>query len=424
MVDDLSIEGLTPAAERGYSRNHYSLVRERGLRAGVRRATVGVVHLMRPFFKNSLRWLAAASAVLCAGRLFAQAPAPIVAYIGTFTNTGSAGVYRVRLNPADGSISAPAVAARTRDPEYLAFSPDQTQLYVANELESTISAYAVDRATGALRFLNRQPTGGGNAAHLAVDPSGRILVVADYPNGTVAVFPIRPDGSLGRRSGFYQQRGPHGPNSDRQKGPHAHCVTFSPDGRFVTVCDLGLDRVFVYRVDAEHGTLTPDDPAFASVPPGAGARHSVFSPDGRFLYVVNEMGGSVCVFAYDAANGALTLRQTISTLPASYHGFNGSAEIAVSPDGRFVYASNRGPNSIAVFAASPADGRLTRVEITPSGGDGPRGFALSPDGKWLLCANQNSNNVRVFAVNRNTGRLTLTPAQASIPQPVCVLFLR
>jgi 6-phosphogluconolactonase len=249
-----------------------------------------------------------------------------------------------------------------------------------------------------------------------------MLIVTNYAGGSVCTFQVGADGTLGERGEFFAMSGPPGPNRLRQEKAHPHSATLSADGRFAYVCDLGLDRVLVYRTDPARAALIPADPPFASVPPGAGARHSVLSGDGRFLYVVNELGGSVSVFQVQARTGALTPGETVSTLPPGFHGENGSAEIQLSPDGRFLYASNRGPDTLTVFSRNRDDGRLTPVEIVPCGGRWPRNFSLSPDGRWLLCANQNSADVTVLARDPASGRLTLTPNRCTVSQPVCVLF--
>ena len=367
-------------------------------------------------------WLAGFLASSCALSAASQ-----LVYIGT----GSRGIYALRLDSADGTLSAPMLAADDRDPGFLALDPSKRRLYAVDEIPPAlsakanaggVSAFAVDRVSGSLTLLNQRPSGDGPPPHLVVDATGKMLIAADYGAGTICAWPIESDGSLGERSALIEHRGRPGPNRDRQSRPHPHSVTLSPDNRFAFVCDLGLDRVFAYRIDPSRGALAPNDPPFTVVRAGAGPRHSKFSPDGRFFYVVNEMGGSICVFAYDAARGSLSLRQTISTLPPGFRGANTSAEVRIDPRGRFLYASNRGPDTLAVFARDPLHGTLTPVEIVPCGGSQPRNFALSPDGRWLLCANRATNNVVVFRVDPATGRLIQTPNQATIGQPICVLF--
>jgi 6-phosphogluconolactonase len=249
-----------------------------------------------------------------------------------------------------------------------------------------------------------------------------MALAANFGAAYVCALPIGPDGRLGARSAFIEQRGPTGPNRDRQTQAHAHSITISPDNRFALACDLGLDRIYVYRVDPASAGLAPNDPPFAMAPPGAGPRHGKFSADGRFFYVANEMGGSVCVYSWDGARGALTLKQTISTLPTGFRELNTVAEIRIHPNGRFVYVSNRGHDSIAVFGRDPVAGTLDLIEIVPCGGKHPRNFALSDDGRWLLCANRDTDTVVLFRVDPGSGRLHGTGREAAIPRPVCVLF--
>ena len=358
---------------------------------------------------------------------------PMRVYLGTYTDTTSRCIYVLQFDPADGSISPATLAAAADNPTFLALDPAKTHLYAtgtvrvepaAPQPRGGISAFAIDPDSGMLRLLNQQPTGGGATTHVVVDATGRMVIAANYGDAYVCALPVQADGSLGPRSAFISHvgRAPLGPNHDRQTQAHAHSVTLSPDNRFVFACDLGLDRIFSYRLDPATANLIPNDPPFAVVPPGSGPRHSKFSADGRFYYVADEMGGTVCAYAYAADRGALTLLEVAPTLPADFKALNTVAEIRLSPDQRFVYVSNRGHDSIAVFARDPAQGTLTRVEIVPCGGQHPRNFALSPEGRWLLCANRDTDNVVVFRVDPATGRLTATGAQTKVPHPVCVLF--
>ena len=328
-------------------------------------------------------------------------------FIGTYTRDGrSHGIYSLRLNLATGALTAPMLASGAQNPTFLALHPDKRHLYACGELRGTVdqplggvSAFAIDAAAGTLAFLNQQPTGDGATTHLAVDATGRMVMAANYGAGYVCALPIDAAGRLGERSAYFPITGPLGPNPSRQDKPHTHSVTLSPDNRFVFACDLGLDRVYGFRLDPTKAALAPANPPFTATPAGVGPRHSKFSADGRFFYVANELGGAVCVFAYDAEHGALTLKQKISSLPADFRGENTTAEIRLSLDGRFVYVSNRGPDSLAVFARDPAAGTLTLVEIVPCGGKHPRNFALSPDGRWLVCANRDTDNLVVFRVD-------------------------
>jgi 6-phosphogluconolactonase len=352
----------------------------------------------------------------------------LLLFLGTYTPAGGAsrGIYAVRLDPATGRLGEPVLAAETPNPTFLAWHPDGRTLYALGENGQVngkpggaLAAYRHDAATGALSFLNAEPTGGIGLAHVGVDATGRTAVVISYHGGYVSSFPILPGGALGVRTSFLPHAGPLGPNTKRQDKPHPHSVTFSPDNRFVYDCDLGLDRIFRYNLDPAAATLTPAGETASS--PGAGPRHSTFSAGGNFLYVINELNGTIEVFAA-SPSGALTLVQAITTLPADFAGENICAEIRLSPDGRFVYGSNRGHDSLAIFSRDTATGTLALVEIVPTGGKHPRNFNLSPDGLWLVCANKDSDNVTVFARDPATGRLTRTAQTLGVPQAVCVLF--
>jgi len=352
-----------------------------------------------------------------------SAAAEHLIFLGTYTRTTSQGIYAVRLDAATGALSAPVLAATTPNPSWITFTPDGKILYAVSESDAMAAAFRVDSTRGTLSPLQTpQSSGGAAPCHLVVDPTQRTLLVANYHTGIVAAMPLLADGTLGSPN-VIQHTG-HSLNPERQASPHVHSVTLSPDGRFVLVCDLGLDRIFTYRVDAAQSRLTPATPPAVATPPGSGPRHSVFGADGCHAYAVTEMGSTVLAFDYDPATGALTLRQSLSTLPPDFKGSSTGAEIRLHPNGRFVYASNRGHDSIAIFGVDAASGRLTLVAITPCGGRNPRSFALSPDGAWLVCANQNSNSLTVFRVDPATGQLTSTGHAATVPLPVCVLFAR
>ncbi len=353
-------------------------------------------------------------------------------FIGTSTGPQSAslGIYAVRLDSTTGGLSKPILAAKTPNPGFLAWHPDGRVLYALGESagpdgksDGAVTAFAFNRETGSLSVVNTQTAGDAGTTHLAVDATGRLLITVSYHGDYVASFPLAADGRILPRASFISPQGPLGPNSSRQEKPHPHSVIISPDNRFAFVADLGLDRVLAYRLNLAAGTLEPNDPAYLATPPGSGPRHTKFSRDGRNLYILGEIDGSVTTCAYDAVRGTATPLQHISTLPAGFMVTDPdrAAEIRVHPNGRFVYASNRGHDSIAVFAVN-ADGTLKLVEITASGGGHPRNFELSPDGSWLVCANRDSNNLVVFKVDAATGRLTRTGATASVPAPICVLF--
>jgi 6-phosphogluconolactonase (cycloisomerase 2 family) len=367
-----------------------------------------------------------------AGR-YLQAPAgsaggPLV-YFGTYTGENSKGIYVSRFDSVSGKLSAPELAAETRNPTFLAVAPGGHFLYAVSEVDEVggkpagaVSAFALDAATGRLTLLNRQLSGGGGPCHVAVDATGKCLLVANYGSGTVAALPIHADGSLGEAATVLQHTG-SGSNPNRQAGPHSHFIMPSPDNRFTLDCDLGLDRIFINRLDAEAGKLTAGEPPFAGVVPGSGPRHLVFSTDGRFVYVLNEMSGTITAFSYAPANAVMTEIQTITTLPPDFSGNNTSAEIALHPSGKFLYASNRGLDSIAVFAVNQSTGRLTFVEHQPTQGRTPRHFAIDPTGRWLLAENQASGSVVLFAIDQETGRLQPTGQTVPIGSPVCAVFV-
>lgn len=351
--------------------------------------------------------------------------------LGTYTGADSRGIYAVRLDAETGALSSPELVAELPHPEFLALHPNGRIVYALTQVagddgknSGAVAAFAVDAAKGRLTPLNVESTGRGSLCHIAVDTTGRMAVVASYGGGYAASFPLLADGRVGPRASLLAHEGAVGPNQPRQDAPHAHSVTISPDNRLALVADLGLDRVFAYTLSPADGTIVPHEPAFAAIEPGAGPRHTKFSPDGRSFYVLDELDNTITACRYDAARGAVEPFQRVSTLPEDFAGRNTTSEIRIHPNGRFVYAANRGHNSLAVFARDPDTGALTRVEIVPCGGEQPRNFALTPDGAWLLCGHQNSNGLAVFRVDADTGRLTATGPVVAAPRPVCVLFLR
>lgn len=363
------------------------------------------------------------TALLLFGSVSVHSMNPHHLFIGTYTRDGSRGIYALTLDAATGALSTPTIAAEAKSPSFVALSPDHRFLYAVSESEQMAAAFAVDPATGKLTSLQAPQSAGGVApCHLAIDATDRTLLVANYHTGIVAALPIRADGTLGPPGSVIQHTG-SSVNPARQSSPHVHSVTISPDNRHVIVCDLGLDKIFTYRLDPATARLTPAEPPFTAAAPGAGPRHFKFSPDGRHAFAITEMGSTLTSYAYAAANGALTPLDTRSTLPPGFVGVSSCAEVRVHPNGRFVYGSNRGHDSIAAFAFDAATGRLNLVEITPTGGKSPRNFALTPDGAWLVAANQYSDSLTVFRVDPATGRLTRVAASAHISTPVCVLFL-
>lgn len=349
-------------------------------------------------------------------------------YVGTYTVRGSQGIYAYRFDPHTGELTALGLAAQTTNPSFLAVDPSGRFVYAVNELSNyhgektgAVSAFAIDRATGKLTFLNDVSSHGAGPCYVSLDKTGKCVLVANYDSGSVAVFPRLKDGRLGPASAFVQHHG-SSVNHERQEGPHAHSIEVSPDNHFALAADLGLDHLLVYRFDAAKGTLTPNDPPFAPIDPGNGPRHFAFTPDGRFVDVVSEMGSSVTAFSYDAASGVLRKLQMLSMLPNGFKGENDGAEIYVHPNGKFLYVSNRGRDCIAVFAIDPAKGTLTHLEDVPTQGKTPRHFALDPTGSYLFAENQDSDTIAVFRIDRSTGRLTATGHVVHVASPVCLAF--
>ena len=351
-------------------------------------------------------------------------------FFGTYTGAKSKGIYVARFDDKTGKLSAPELAAETKSPSFLALHPNGRVLYAVGESvtlgeakQGGVSAFALEPATGQLAFLNTQPSGGNGPCHLVLDAKARWVFTANYGSGSVAALPIRADGTLDVPAATMQHQG-SSVNPQRQTGPHAHCTVLSPDQRLLLACDLGLDKLMIYRVGAEGRALVESDPPFTQLAPGAGPRHLAFGRDGKFAYVVNEMGSSVTVLNYDAKLSAFTETQTTSTLPDKFDGKNSTcAEIAVHPSGKFLYASNRGHDSLAGFAIERKTGLLKFVSHTPTGGKTPRHFAIDPSGDWLLAENQASDSVVVFRVNPRTGELTRAGEPVSVPAPVCAVFL-
>jgi 6-phosphogluconolactonase len=363
----------------------------------------------------------------------AQPPDDWIMYVGTYTAAPSKGIYAYRFQGATGTVTpmgTAGLAAETVNPSFLAVHPNQRFLYAVNEIsnykgakDGSVSAFSIDRATGLLTLLNSVSSRGADPCHLAVDKTGKWLFVANYSGGSVAAFPVKDDGKLGEASKFFQHTGAS-VNKERQGGPHAHATVVSPDNRFVLAADLGLDRVFTYRLDPAAGGLAPGAPPFAATTPGGGPRHLDFRPDGKFAYVLNEMLSSVATFSYDAGKGTLAHVQTISTLPPGFTAENSGAEIVVHPGGRFLYTSNRGQDSIAVFGIDAAKGTLTPVDGISTQGKTPRGFAIDPSGRFLVAANQKSSTIVVFRIDQATGALTPAGTTVQVPTPVSVVFVK
>ena len=363
----------------------------------------------------------------------AAAPKEFFVYFGTYTNakTASEGIYRSRLDVATGALSPAELAAPAKDPAWLALHPDGRFLYALDESADSrrtpgkgLAAYALDPATGALTLLNEQDTGSSGSCHLAVDATGRALLVANYGGGGVSSVALQPDGRLGPVVSIILHTG-SSVNRARQNAPHAHAVVISPDNRFAYVPDLGIDQVVAYRLDPAQAKLAPHSGSPVKLPPGSGPRHLAFHPNAPFAYVISELLCTMTAYRYDIAHGTFSPFQTISTLPPgeSIPEGTSTAEVQVHPNGRFLYGSNRGANTLVVYAVDSATGKLTHIENVSTRGKTPRHFALDPTGTWLLAENQDSNTVAVFRVDPATGRLTPTGPLVTVPAPVCAVFV-
>ena len=349
------------------------------------------------------------------------------AYVGTYTaKTNSKGIYEFQFDGATGRMSAMEVAGDTKDPSWVVVHPSGKYLYSVNEMgkASTVSAFAIDSKNGKLTLLNQLPSFGEDPCYLSFDRTGKFLFVANYTSGTVAAFPILGDGKLGEHTGLEQDSGTLGPNKERQDGPHAHFIAPSEHNRFVYVADLGLDRVMIYKFDAAKGTLsqTSDSASQAAeFKPGSGPRHLAFSSDRSYMYVLGELESTVTVFAVKNQEQFGEL-QIVPMQPPGFSGRNDAAEIEIHPNGKFLYASNRGHDSIVVYAIGRRTGMLTQVADVPTGGKEPRHFTIDPTGHFLLAENQFSDSIVEFRIDLATGKLTPTGETLSVPSPVCLVF--
>lgn len=367
-----------------------------------------------------------------AGRSAAAARAgglrDLLVYVGTYTDgkSKSEGIYLFRLQLSSGELQKVG-ATSCVNPSYLALDRGRARLYAVNEVDEfggqksgAVSAFDVDRKTGALRLINQQPSLGGSPCYVTVGGAGRFVLVANYVGGSVAALPVRGDGGLGPASDVRQHQGSSGVNPGRQEAPHAHCIVLDKSERHAYACDLGADKVMIYDFDSRRGKLTPAPTPFAQVKPGAGPRHLTFHPRAPYAYVIDELDATVTVFAHDESRGALSEVQTVATLPADFRGPNTSADIHVAPGGRFLYCSNRGHDHIAAFRIEEGTGRLAFVAHEPTRGRTPRNFAIDPTGAFLLVANQNSDTITTFRLDPRTGRLDFTGHTSEVPSPVCL----
>jgi 6-phosphogluconolactonase len=338
----------------------------------------------------------------------------------------SKGIYVADLDLGGGALSEPVLAAECTGPSFLTLHPDGKHLYAVGSMNEggksigALSAFVIeDTKTGKLKLLNQASSGGSGPCHLVVDKAGKLVLAANYGGGSCCAVAIKEDGSLGQQTGFAQHKG-SSVDPSRQEGPHAHSINVSPDNKFAFCADLGLDKVLIYKLDG--GKLTPNDPPAGKTAPGSGPRHFAFHPSGKFAYVINELGNTVTVFAYNADKGSLTEIQSIGTLPSEYEGKSYTAEVVVHPSGRFLYCSNRGQDSIAVFKVNADTGKLTAAGHQGEGVKWPRNFNVDPTGKYCLVGNEKGDSILVWAINRDTGALTPTGNKVTVGQPMCVKF--
>ena len=380
--------------------------------------------------KCSLLASAAAAALLTSAAIAGD---NFLVYFGTSTNTknGSEGIYVARFNAADGTLTKPELAAKAGSPGFLSIHPSRKYLYAIGDVIGAdgkkgggISSFTIDAASGQLTLLNQSSAVGQGPCHVNVDATGQMAVLANYGSGSVASYAIGDDGQVSEAVSFVQHEG-SSIDPKRQTGPHAHSVNFSPDNRYAYACDLGLDKVLIYKIDPGTGKMTPNEPAFTKTPAGGGPRHLAFHPNGQYVFVNNEMAMTETTFAYDSATGALKEIATVSTLPEADRGKTGfsTAETLAHPNGRFVYVSNRTHDTIAVFACDPNTGLLNLIQNVPAEGQIPRNICLDPTGKWLIAAHQNSGTAALFQVDQDSGKLTFTGTKVEVPGSICVRFL-
>ena len=347
-------------------------------------------------------------------------------YIGTYTQGDSEGIYVYRLNASSGELKFESKATGVESPSFLALHPEHRYLYAVNAVREVdgkpngrVSAFGINPESGELTFLNHQLSGGPGPCHLSVDLTGRYVLVANYAGGSVAMLPIQADGSLGEATDFVQHAG-SSVNPDRQEGPHAHSINIDSGNRYAFAPDLGIDKIMIYELDLTQGKLNPNRPPWVQVHAGAGPRHFDFHPNGKWAYAINELDSTMTAFQYDSSGGVLTEIESVTTLPDDFDGTSHCADVHVSPSGKFVYGSNRGHDSIVIFAIDEHTGRLTLVGHESTQGEIPRNFAIDPGGTLLLAANQMSDTVVSFWIDAETGKLNPTGHIAEVPTPVCL----
>ena len=372
-----------------------------------------------------LRTIVYLATVLLTGSFSTMAhSAATLVYIGTQGPTPSMGIASAEFDSDTGTLSAPKLIEQTPDPAFMALNPSGSHLYLCNTgTPGGVSAFAIERSSGALRLLNHKASTGRGPSHIGLDKTGNYVLDANYGGGFVEIHARENDGSLGNRTAFVQHTG-HSIHPERQTKPYAHWFGVDPSNRFALAADLGTDRIVIYELNTTDGSLTPHDPPFTSVRAGSGPRHIAWHPNGRYAYAIQELSNEIIVFSWDSSKGALEELQTVPTLPASFKDASTAAEIAVHANGKFLYASNRGHDSIASFAVDPQTGKLTALGHVSSQGKTPRFFAFDPTHRWLIVNNQDSGDIVVFAVDPSSGRLQPQPGTQKLEKPMGIVFVK
>lgn len=354
----------------------------------------------------------------------AFAAEPVV-FVSAFASGEEAGIHAFGFDSEKGTLKPLKRSTGVQKPFFITISPDSRFLYSIDEFggkDNFVAAFAIEDSGGELRPLNRQNTRGTASCYVDLDPAGKCVLVANYSSGNVTSFPVQSDGSLGEAASFFQHSG-SSTHPQRQKGPNAHCFVVSPDGNHALAADLGIDKVMIYALNADAAKLTPNDAqSFAKLEPGSGPRHLTFHPNGRLVYVINELANTITVFDWNAGKGTLKEKQTIATLPAGFAGESYTADVKITPDGRHLYGTNRGHDSLASYRIAE-DGTLTLLTIQPSGGKGPQNLLITPDGRWLLCANMPGNNVVVFKLDNTSGAIMPVGEPVEVPMASCIRWM-
>lgn len=345
-------------------------------------------------------------------------------FVGTYTGKGSDGIYAYRFDSSKGTVKAIGLATKANNPSFLAIAPNNKVLYAVSEAGrgGSVSGFNIDASAGKLTLINEVTSRGGGPCFVSLDKTGRTVMIANYGGGSFASYKVEEGGRLSDIVSFFQDKG-GSPSTPRQNQPHGHSINVSPDNRFAVAADLGTNELLVFKLDPASAQLTPNDPPALQMPPGSGPRHFTFHPNGRFAYAINELNSTLTALRWDAAKGVLQPIETVSTLPADNKVENTTAEVQAHPNGKWVYGSNRGHDSIAVFQVEKSSGKVKLVQNAPTGGKLPRNFRIDPTGRWLLAANMNGNNITVFSIDQKSGKLTAKGEPIQLSQPVCIKFL-